>query len=47
MERSVDVQVTRLRKKIEPAKNQPQFIQTVHGGGYMFCEPVTLDAKSG
>lgn len=46
-DRTIDIHVSRLRKKIEPAKNQPQFIQTVHGGGYMFCEPVTLDLTSG
>jgi two-component system, OmpR family, response regulator len=46
-DRTIDIHVSRLRKKIEPAKNQPQFIQTVHGGGYMFCEPVDLDAQNG
>lgn len=45
-DRTIDIHVSRLRKKIEPAKNQPQFIQTVHGGGYMFCEPVTMTPKS-
>lgn len=45
-DRTIDIHVSRLRKKIEPAKNQPQFIQTVHGGGYMFCEPVTMLPKS-
>ncbi|MGZ0245031.1 MAG: winged helix-turn-helix domain-containing protein [Alphaproteobacteria bacterium] len=45
-DRTIDIHVSRLRKKIEPAKNQPQFIQTVHGGGYMFCEPVTMLSKS-
>lgn len=45
-DRTIDIHVSRLRKKIEPAKNQPQFIQTVHGGGYMFCEPVTMVPKS-
>lgn len=33
-ERSVDVQVTRLRKKIEPDAARPQHIQTVRGAGY-------------
>lgn len=45
-DRTIDIHVSRLRKKIEPAQNQPQFIQTVHGGGYMFCEPVTMEAKT-
>ncbi|WP_428409838.1 response regulator [Hyphococcus sp.] len=34
MERSVDVQVTRLRKKIEEDPRAPIFLQTVRGVGY-------------
>ncbi len=34
-ERSVDVQITRLRKKIEADSSKPLFIQTVRGSGYM------------
>lgn len=34
MERSVDVQVTRLRKKIEPNPREPIHLQTVRGVGY-------------
>lgn len=34
-ERSVDVQITRLRKKIEDDSSRPLFIQTVRGSGYM------------
>lgn len=45
-DRTIDIHVSRLRKKIEPATNQPQFIQTVHGGGYMFCEPVSMEPKT-
>lgn len=33
-ERGVDVQVTRLRRKIEPEGARPQYIQTVRGEGY-------------
>lgn len=33
-ERGVDVQVTRLRKKIEAEEGRPQHIQTVRGAGY-------------
>lgn len=43
-DRTIDIHVSRLRKKIQPAVNEAQFIQTVHGGGYMFCEPVLLEA---
>jgi len=34
-ERAVDVQVTRLRRKIEPDPKQPRYLQTVRGAGYM------------
>lgn len=34
LERSVDVQVTRLRKKIEPNPREPVHLQTVRGVGY-------------
>lgn len=35
-DRSIDVRVTRLRKKIEPNPEHPQYIRTVWGKGYMF-----------
>jgi two-component system phosphate regulon response regulator OmpR len=35
MERSIDVQVTRLRKKIEDDPRTPIYLQTVRGIGYM------------
>jgi two-component system phosphate regulon response regulator OmpR len=35
-DRSIDVQVARLRAKIEPDTKQPRFIRTVWGKGYMF-----------
>lgn len=34
-ERSVDVQVTRLRKKIEASAGRPLYLQTVRGAGYV------------
>jgi two-component system phosphate regulon response regulator OmpR len=34
-ERTVDVQVTRLRRKVEPDPKQPRFIQTSRGAGYL------------
>lgn len=33
--RSIDVQITRLRKKIEKDSKNPRFLQTVRGKGYM------------
>lgn len=34
-ERAIDVQVTRLRRKIEPDPREPIFLQTVRGRGYV------------
>lgn len=34
-ERAIDVQITRLRRKIEPDPKEPRFLQTVRGTGYM------------
>ncbi|MEL6364701.1 MAG: response regulator [Pseudomonadota bacterium] len=38
-DRSIDNQVSRLRKKIEPDPKNPKYIKTVWGGGYRFAEP--------
>ena len=35
-DRSIDVRITRLRRKIEDDPNTPKFIRTVWGEGYMF-----------
>lgn len=34
-DRAVDVQITRLRRKIEPDPKVPRYLQTVRGAGYM------------
>ena len=34
-ERAVDVQVTRLRRKLEPDPREPRFLHTVRGRGYV------------
>ncbi|MDF1872752.1 response regulator [Vannielia sp.] len=36
-ERAVDVQITRLRRKIESDPKQPRYLQTVRGEGYMLA----------
>jgi DNA-binding response OmpR family regulator len=38
--RSVDVQIMRLRRKIEPDAAQPRYIRTERGAGYLFGVPV-------
>lgn len=35
-ERTVDVQITRLRRKLEPNSKQPHYIRTLRGKGYAF-----------
>ncbi|MDH5750500.1 MAG: response regulator [Rhodospirillales bacterium] len=39
-DRSIDVQVSRLRRKIEDNPREPIFIKTVRSGGYMFTPDV-------
>jgi DNA-binding response OmpR family regulator len=36
LDRAIDVQISRLRKLIEPDTDKPRFIQTVWGHGYVF-----------
>ena len=40
-DRSIDVQVSRLRRKLEPDPKDPTMIITVRNGGYMFMPAVT------
>jgi two-component system OmpR family response regulator len=46
-DRSIDVQVGRLRRKIEPDPAEPRIITTVRGGGYMFAPEVTRGGRDG
>ena len=39
-DRSIDIQVMRLRRKIEDDPKEPTLIKTVRGGGYMFSAEV-------
>jgi two-component system OmpR family response regulator len=41
-DRSVDVQISRLRRKIEPNLKNPSFIKTVRYGGYFFTPTVSV-----
>ncbi len=40
-DRSIDVQIGRIRKKIEENSQKPQFIKTIRNAGYMFAAKVT------
>jgi len=39
-DRSIDIQVSRLRRKIETDSQSPELIKTVRGGGYLFTPRV-------
>jgi len=43
-DRSVDVQLSRLRRKIEADPDDPVLIKTVRGGGYWFAVPVERES---
>lgn len=43
IDRSIDTQVSRLRKKLEADPSDPKIIQTVWGGGYLFGPKVTRE----
>jgi two-component system OmpR family response regulator len=40
-DRSIDTQISRLRKKLEADPAEPRIIQTVWGGGYLFAAAVS------
>jgi two-component system OmpR family response regulator len=43
LDRSIDLQVSRLRKKIETDPSNPELIKTVWGDGYLFTPEVTSE----
>lgn len=43
LDRSIDTQVSRLRKKLELDPSDPKIIKTVWGGGYMFTPTVSQE----
>jgi DNA-binding response OmpR family regulator len=46
LDRTIDNQVARLRKKIEAAPGDPKLIKTVRGIGYTFTPQVTRTSSS-
>ena len=46
-DRSIDVLVSKLRKKIEVDPKQPRLIKTVRGTGYLFAARVAFSARGG
>jgi two-component system OmpR family response regulator len=43
LDRSIDTQVSRLRRKLEQDPSDPKLIKTVWGGGYMFTPAVSQE----
>lgn len=46
-DRSIDVRISRLRRKLEPDANSPSLIKTVYGAGYLFLATVNWFSESG
>jgi DNA-binding response OmpR family regulator len=46
-DRAIDVQVSRLRKLIEPDPANPRFIQTVWGFGYVYVPDLATPSAEG
>ena len=47
MERSIDVQISRLRRMVEEDPAHPRYIQTVWGLGYVFIPDDTASGNDG
>lgn len=37
LDRSIDIRISRLRKKLQDALSQPYKVKTIRGKGYLFC----------
>lgn len=46
-DRSIDVQVLRLRRKLEHGPGSPRLIETERGAGYVFAVPIETSVTSG
>jgi two-component system, OmpR family, response regulator len=46
LDRTIDNQISRLRRKIEIDAKEPDYIKTIWGGGYRFSSEVTATAPS-
>ena len=38
-DRSIDIRIARIRRKVEPDPTKPQVIKTVRGAGYIYVPP--------
>jgi two-component system phosphate regulon response regulator OmpR len=44
-DRSIDIRIARIRKKIEPDPAKPQVIKTVRGAGYLYATKATAETS--
>jgi DNA-binding response OmpR family regulator len=46
-DRSIDVRISRLRRRLEPNEDSPAFIKTVYGAGYLFLAAIAWPEGNG
>ena len=44
-DRSIDIRIARIRKKVEPDPAKPQVIRTVRGAGYLYATKTTVETS--
>ena len=45
-DRTIDVHILKLRRKLEPDPRNPRYIKTIYGAGYKLLEEADLDPQS-
>jgi len=45
-DRTIDVHILKLRRKLEPDPSNPRYIKTIYGAGYKLLEEAIIDAQS-
>ena len=45
-DRTIDVHILKLRRKLEPDPRHPRYIKTIYGAGYKLLEEVNVDTQS-
>ncbi len=45
-DRTIDVHILKLRRKLEPDPRHPRYIKTIYGAGYKLLEEASFDAQS-
>ena len=45
-DRTIDVHILKLRRKLEPDPRHPRYIKTIYGAGYKLLEEASVDTQS-